>query len=268
MQRLRKNLGTAGFVLAIMALVVGMTGAAFAAKKYVITSTSQIKPSVVKSLKGKAGATGATGATGAQGPAGKDGTNGSNGKDGTDGTDGTNGQSVVAGTEPGGVNCTEGGAKFEVEGSGTKTYACNGEEGSPWAAGGTLPETETETGAWAVSTDRATGAAFTAISFTLPLEEAPDAVMVKEGVTEVAGKCPGLTSNGTPTAEAGFLCVYVGGGINYAEPPGTGEEFFDPSKSLGGQGETAAPSGNAVAIKCTEGEGICFAYGTWAVTAP
>jgi hypothetical protein len=62
--------------ISLVALFFSMTGAGFAASRYIITSTSQIKPSVRHALKGHrgprgpqgtAGATGATGATGAQG---------------------------------------------------------------------------------------------------------------------------------------------------------------------------------------------------------
>ena len=45
-----------------LALVFAMTGGAYAAKKWVITSTKQIKPSVLKQLTGKAGPGGPPGA--------------------------------------------------------------------------------------------------------------------------------------------------------------------------------------------------------------
>jgi hypothetical protein len=66
--------------VATFALVFAMSGGALAAHHYLITSTKQIKPSVLKSLKGNTGKTGNTGAPGAQGPAGKE---GSPGKDAT-----------------------------------------------------------------------------------------------------------------------------------------------------------------------------------------
>ena len=69
-------------VLAGLALVFAMSGGAYAAKKYLITSTKQISPSVLKQLQGKAGsggAPGAAGAQGAQGPAGPAGPGGSRG---------------------------------------------------------------------------------------------------------------------------------------------------------------------------------------------
>ncbi len=75
-------------VLAVVALVFAMTGGAIAAKKYLITSTNQISPAVLKKLTGKPGPAGPTGAAG---QAGAKGTNGSNGTNGTNGKDGETG---------------------------------------------------------------------------------------------------------------------------------------------------------------------------------
>lgn len=63
-------------VLSLLALFIALGGTAIAAKHYLITSTSQIKPSILKQLRGRtgppglAGANGANGAQGPQGPAG------------------------------------------------------------------------------------------------------------------------------------------------------------------------------------------------------
>lgn len=67
-------------VTATVALVLSMGGAAVAAKHYLITSTSEISPGVLKALKGK---------TGPPGPRGKPGINGTNGVNGANGKDGT-----------------------------------------------------------------------------------------------------------------------------------------------------------------------------------
>jgi hypothetical protein len=66
-------------VVATLALVFAMSGGALAAKHYLVNSTKQINPKVLKKLKGRTGATGKTGATGAPGAAGKNGVNGSQG---------------------------------------------------------------------------------------------------------------------------------------------------------------------------------------------
>jgi hypothetical protein len=67
-------------VAATLALVFSMSGGALAANHYLITSTKQISPKVVKALKGKTGKTGNTGPTGPQGPQGTAGVQGSAGQ--------------------------------------------------------------------------------------------------------------------------------------------------------------------------------------------
>lgn len=62
-------------VVATLALVLAMSGSAIAAKHYLLSSTKQIKPSLLKQLRragprGATGATGPAGATGASGPSG------------------------------------------------------------------------------------------------------------------------------------------------------------------------------------------------------
>lgn len=59
-------------IVATLALFFAMTGGALAAHHYLITSTKQISPKVVKALKGK---TGPRGLQGPQGPIGKEATN-------------------------------------------------------------------------------------------------------------------------------------------------------------------------------------------------
>jgi hypothetical protein len=66
---MRRHLSFAN-VVATLALVFAMSGGAYAAKHYLITSTKQIKPSVLDSLRGKQGPKGAAGATGIAGPKG------------------------------------------------------------------------------------------------------------------------------------------------------------------------------------------------------
>ena len=66
-------------VAATLALVFAMTGGALAAKHYLINSTSQISPKVLKKLHGAKGKTGATGKQGAQGAPGAEGKQGPTG---------------------------------------------------------------------------------------------------------------------------------------------------------------------------------------------
>jgi hypothetical protein len=69
-------------IAATLALVFSMSGGALAATHYLINSTTQINPRVLKALRGHAGKKGATGATGAAGPQGKEGPSGPEGKEG------------------------------------------------------------------------------------------------------------------------------------------------------------------------------------------
>jgi hypothetical protein len=84
-------------VAVTLALVFAMSGGAYAASRYVITSTKQISPKVLKSLRGNVGANGAqgpAGPTGSAGPAGAQGPAGLVGNTGSPGTPGANGESV------------------------------------------------------------------------------------------------------------------------------------------------------------------------------
>ncbi len=112
----RPRLGT---VVALVALFVALGGTAVAANHYLITSTSQIKPSVLKTLKG---AQGAPGASGKAGPSGAPGASGSPGPGGPGGSTGPGGATGPAGpTGPAGVKGLTGSggtlsALTEVEG--------------------------------------------------------------------------------------------------------------------------------------------------------
>jgi hypothetical protein len=76
-------------VVALIALFVALGGTGIAARHYLITSTSQIKPSVLAKLKGK------TGPPGREGPQGKEGAVGKAGERGEPGATGA-GASVVS----------------------------------------------------------------------------------------------------------------------------------------------------------------------------
>jgi Collagen triple helix repeat (20 copies) len=198
-------------VVATLALVFAMSGGALAAGHYLLTSTSQVSPKVLKALKGQSGKTGPAGAQGAQGPQSAQGAHGEPGAVGPAGPQGPQG-------EPGAPGAA-------------------GKEGSPWTAGGTLPAGKSETGVWAgASGPEETGfnAKVVLASFTIPLLAAPtlDVVGIEEGQGEakenerakklneerklkgepelplpIPTDCKGTIDK--PEATAGNLCVFV-----------------------------------------------------------
>jgi Collagen triple helix repeat (20 copies) len=263
---------TPATAIATIALVFAMSGGAYAASKYVITSTKQISPKVLKSLQGKAGKNGAAGpagiagAQGAAGPAGAAGAKGESGAPGTRGETGSAGSAGSAGPA---------GAK--------------GAPGSPWTAGGTLPSKATETGAWSFGhVPPNTSPTFyrIPISFPIPLsgglsgegcetvEPSPQPHVaescqvhfinvagkeaIKQGEEVTSTACTGSVAS--PTATAGNLCVYTA-------KLKAAESF---SRSIASASDPQEGSGTASAgayIKFEEAEEESQGWGTWAVTA-
>src|ERR1700761_3323814 len=187
--RIHEKLGTAGFVISIVALVAALGGGAYAASGGLNGKQKKEVEKIAKKYAGKPGASGATGPAGpagAPGPAGGAGGKGELGPQGPAGPQGPEGEEGEEG-EP-------------------------GEEGSPWTAGGTLPSEATETGVWGPRIELETGGHWYPISFAIPLAAPLDEshqviVNEAEGETSATG-CPGQ-EGGTPTAEPGYLCVYV-----------------------------------------------------------
>lgn len=95
---------SASTLIASLALFFALGGSAIAAKHYLITSTSQIKPGVLKQLRGH------DGAQGPQGPAGPQGSPGTAGSPGPTNITYVAGVGIVAaGTQAGGaVSCPAG----------------------------------------------------------------------------------------------------------------------------------------------------------------
>jgi hypothetical protein len=269
-------------VLVTLALVFAMTGGALAAKKYLITSTKQISPSVLKSLQGKAGAAGAPGPQGPAGPGGAKGENGANGSNGAPGTNGSNGAPGAKGepgsTGPAGKTGPTGpkGEKGENGGAGATGptgpkggTGPTGPEGVCSKANCTLPSGTTETGTWSAVLFGIPGAgaepAF-AISFPIPLESAGagKAFYFNEEETEEehfgTSGCKGTLD--TPTAPSGTLCVYT-----YEEGNENAKfaEILGPKRPfpLMGFGKTGA-----LLVFKSSAAGKVKASGTWAVTAP
>jgi hypothetical protein len=162
------------------------------------------------------------------------------------------------------TGCNEGGTK--INSASGSTEVCNGEEGSPWTAGGKLPTGATETGDWvAAENPNPTDKFFTMyseINFSIPIGETLDADHVhyvnEAGEEELNGTAsPSTECLGTvaePTATPGNLCIYTGfSQMQFFR-------IFNPATlQVGGASETGA----LLAMKTNEGN---FSWGTFAVT--
>jgi Collagen triple helix repeat (20 copies) len=183
-------------VVVTLILIFAMSGGAYAASRYKITSVKQISPGVVKQLKGARGPAGLQGPAGANGAAGPLGEKGPKGDPGEKGAVGPNGATGPTGQ----TGFTE-----------------------------KLPKGKTETGEWTIIGYHSVGSEQQffgdAVSFNIPLASAPTVHYIRTSgmepvaVEEPAGShtfvekevaqpaCQG--SAAAPTAEAGSLCVYA-----------------------------------------------------------
>lgn len=282
LSRIHKRLTYTNLAITLT-LVFAMTGGAYAAKRYLITSTKQISPKVLKELKGNIGPSGMTGTNGTNGKDGAPGERGMAGRNGRDGESVTSKEVKV-----GDPACNKlGGSEFKV-GSDTPRFACNGEKGEsgePWVPNNTLPAGATETGAWSFS-DGAANIRFgiASISFTIPLKAPltgttdangnPTQSQVHYlGENEKTTECPG--NDEEPKALPGNLCIYQSyeqgvkesGGNNKAaafiEPPkdAVAAEFL-VEVTLG-----TGTSGAVIWFPAKENETRVIGAGAWAVTA-
>jgi hypothetical protein len=224
-------------VTATLALAFSLTGGALAASHYVINSTKQINPRVLKQLRGEAGAAGTTGDKGTAGPVGKE---------GADGKEGSGGRQGAAGKE--GAQGKEG---------------PTGREGAPGSSAplpATLPSGKTLKGSFggggAVVTE-SNRTVELSISYPFPLAASPSAEVVPTAGSPT-GSCPGSAT--APSAAAGHLCVYVAGG----------HEIDATIVSTYGDDGSRDYRYGAVVYAYPTCKAPCHAelWGTWAVTAP
>ena len=284
-------------MIATLALVFAITGGAYAAKKYLITSTKQISPKVLKSLQGKAGTAGAPGAVGGAGSrrgAKARGTGPLNaGANGNNGGPGKNGESVTLNAiSKSSATCEKLGGTEAKVGSSSQNV-CNGKKGEPWPAGGTLPAGATETGAWntrpILVAKENSGSMYMTISFPIPLaaglsneaecgqptkpqcavhyiNSAGEEIVNSTTKHEHSAECKGNVAE--PAAEPGNLCVYASGPIQASLPlEGESEGFFSFTFAQGTGKTGAIVSFSAHNLSKTTAE-EAENFGTWAVTAP
>jgi len=267
LSRIHEKLGTAGFVISIVALVAALGGGAYAAKNGLTSKQKKEVEKIAKKVavpgpKGEKGENGSAGSKGENGSAGSKGDTGTKGEAGAKGDPGENGKSVtVTAIAEGGSKCEErGGAEVKVEGAGSGTAVCNGQDGS-----GELPPGATETGSWSfgqlAEVEPAGTPAFTlvTISFPSPLPEG-EAPLAVEFLAEEATSthCEGTAKE--PEAAEGYLCVY--------ETPFSGEELelaesLNPNSATSGEGG-AGRNGTILNLGY---EAFAKGYGTWAAHA-
>lgn len=263
--RLKEPFGKAGLTVAICALILGMVGGAYAAGGLTKSQEKQVTK-IAKKYAGKPGAAGPAGPQGSPGPAGAKGDAGPKGDPGNAGESVTISSASVA-------ECEEGGAKFS-NGTGTK-HACNG---SPWTAGGTLPEGATETGVWGASssTSPVVEGAFNGvtapISFGIPLEAPANYKIAAIPTHEERenGEFPaapaGCTGNAAePGAEEGNLCIFPIELVNTEEiipiHAEVGGELFGFEGGAGKEGVLLVAQPESTSEPVT-------VNGSWAVTGP
>ncbi|HET9154320.1 MAG TPA: hypothetical protein VFN85_09425 [Solirubrobacterales bacterium] len=168
--RIHQKLGTAGFVIAIVALIVALGGAAYAALPGLNSKEKKEVKKIAKKF-AKQGATGAPGAPGVMGPAGARGDSGAKGDTGAPGAPGETGPEGPSGP--------------------TTTKLAPG---------------QTVKGLWQFQFDRRIGPLGPlTISYPLLVEPAPIEVYVPPHGSDP--NCPGTVDD--PQANRNYLCIYA-----------------------------------------------------------
>ncbi len=175
-----------GNLIAWLALFVALGGTSLAASHYVINSTRQINPKVLRKLEGRtsgAGSAGPTGPAGSQGPKGAEGAKGAQGARGSEGPEGLEG--------------------------------LEGPEGR--SALSSLPSGQTESGDFGIRITpnaNASGQIDDSVTFPIPL------------ATRIPSTNFAVTTTGTPVthcpgpghAERGYLCIYSAQAVGVTGP--------------------------------------------------
>jgi hypothetical protein len=247
--RFHQRCGSAGVVLGVIALLLALTGGAFAAGGLTKSQEKQVKK-IAKKFAGKNGAPGAPGAVGPQGPKGDPGPKGDTGAPGAAGQDGQDGAPGAAGPQgPPGPLLTE------------------------------LTSGDSLTGFWGARGSGEVTHFSDAVSFTFPLSAAPTLYLIKPSGTEgvfrtpsttpafgvdigpltseqIEDNCPGSPTS--PTSTSGFLCVYT-----------SVENGLEPNTFGLFQQGNPTPFGVLLPF-ATPSPGVASGTikGTWSVTAP
>jgi hypothetical protein len=282
---LRNRFGIPG-VISVIALVFALVGGAYAAensgdgaaasakknnrakKKNKGVTIQQVRRIARQEARKFAGQ-GPIGPQGLPGVPGAPGTDGDDGSDGGDGKDGTDGKSVLSGEGPPSAETgTDGDFYIDAEANeiyGPKELGVWGAgtplEGSPWTAGGTLPQGARLTGGWVFGPEPAGGPEWVAIPFAIPLAAplgSTDVDFMELGETNT--ECPGTVEDPQVVDHDGTdgqLCVYAA-------------DMTDTMKALGPSrlttGNGADITGARLLLAATANNGN--ARGTFAVVGP
>ncbi len=237
-EALHRQMGTAGVVLAALALLLCTAGGALAASGALTGKQKKEVKKIAKQYAGKPGAPGVAGPAGAPGAPGKEGAQGKAGLQGEVGPTGEQGPTGEVGpTGP------------------------TGETGFTE----TLPSEKTEKGVWRFASNGET-LQYVPITFSIPLSEADAASIAVETLSKTASptaNCPGSPKE--PRAEPGFLCVYTSGDESQTTFFGSPNAVYKPVSS--GEEEGVISGGALLYFESHIIAGEVSA-GSFAVTAP
>jgi len=282
--KVRERLGSAGLAVAIVALIVALSGGAYAAtatdsaKKPAkgLTKAQVIALIKANSKPGQPGQPGPPGPAGGAGSKGDQGIQGPKGDKGDKGDVGTGINLIPIGIGGPASKCAgRGGATLkENTAPGAEKDICTGEKGiqgdkgdpgDPWSVGGKLPPGESETGAWAFSAAEDEDEIFVPISFTIPLAgELAEGDVHFQSESDFETECPLPASVTEPEAPPGKLCVFA-----FPFSPVVNATFTRISK-LNFSNEPGASGAGAVVQFAFSGAvgDLAQGNGSWAVTAP
>ena len=257
--RIRNRLHlTPSMAIAFVALVLALTGGAFAATPHggggatATAAKSKAKPKAKAGPRGPAGPAGKTGATGATGPAGATGPGGAAGAKGETGGAGVQGvQGETGATGPQGPIGDTG---------------VQGPQGEPWTPNNTLPANATEKGTLERGRRPATdfGKATCVGVYIIP-----NCAGKPIAGAEVAYRRPG-SNDGMPGRARKTRSCRKGNLLHLIQARTTPKETLDSHRSTSRTGTHLSKERVPSALSWSNPKGLgspALAYGTWAVTA-
>lgn len=227
---MRRHLSYAN-VAATLALVFAMSGGAMAANSYLINSTKQINPKVLKKLKGNSGKAGANGAPGANGATGPTGATGATGPAGA--------------PNPNAVNAAHAEDSSKLGGVSASAYLQK-----------TAQPGQILTGQLSVKYVGESSFTITGASYPVPLAESVAAPTV-EYTTSATTNCPAIGK----VATAGVICVFGYNEVNILSVSRSG----GPG---GGAPGANAFSGFSVDVMPAEPKTSGYLLATWTYEVP